>query len=79
MNSTTEDTLVRLTTAELKKCLLRLTGASPGAWQLAGVRAFTGTARAALKRKDYEAPHGAIIRVKIKGELRLQFLVQQFS
>lgn len=68
MRTTTETELARLAEAELKKCLLRMTGASPGAWQLTGVRIFSGTARDALKRTEFEAPHGAAIRVKIKGD-----------
>ncbi|HAT72282.1 MAG TPA: hypothetical protein DCS63_05650 [Elusimicrobia bacterium] len=68
MSTTTETELARLAAAELEKCLLRLTGASPGAWQLTGVRVFAGTTRDALRRGEFEAPHGAAIRVKIKGD-----------
>jgi hypothetical protein len=68
MSTTTEETLARLAEAELKKCLARMTAASPGDWQLVSVRAFTGTVREAVRRKEFEAPHGAVIRVKIKGE-----------
>jgi hypothetical protein len=68
MNNTLEDTLARLAAAELDRCMLKMTKVSPGAWQLGAVRAFTGTVREALSRKEYEAPHGAVIRVKIKGD-----------
>ena len=68
MNITNENALKLLAAAGLEKCLLRLTGVSPGTWQLAGVRIFRGTVREALRRKEEEALPSAAIRIRIKGD-----------
>lgn len=62
-----EDTLARLAAAGLDKCLLKMTGISPGAWQLAGARVFTGTVRDAMRRQNAGAAPAAALRIKIKG------------
>lgn len=62
-----EDTLARLAAAGLEKCLLKMTGISPGAWQLAGARVFPGTVREAMRRQDTGSAPAAALRVKIKG------------
>lgn len=69
MNDTNEDALARLTTAGLEKCMLRMTEVTPGAWQLAGVRVFSGEARGALRRSERAGKPVAAIRIKIKGDV----------
>ena len=67
MNITNEDTLKRLASAGLEKCLLKITAVSGCAWQLAGARVYSGTVRDAVRRKERAAPPSAAIRIKIKG------------
>jgi len=69
MNDTNEDALARLTAAGLEKCMQRMTEVSPGSWQLAGVRVFSGEARGAIRRSEREGKPVAAIRIKIKGEI----------
>ena len=63
-----EDTLARLTAAGLEKCLHKMTEISPGAWQLAGARVFSGTVRDAMRRQGIGAAPSAALRIKRKGE-----------
>jgi len=69
MNETNEEALTRLITAGLDKCMRRMTEVSPGVWQLAAVRVFTGEARGAIRRGEREGKPSAAIRIKIKGAI----------
>ncbi len=69
MTDINEDELARLTEAGLEKCMRRMTEVSPGAWQLAGVRVFSGEARGAIRGSEREGKPVAAIRIKIKGDV----------
>jgi hypothetical protein len=69
MTDINEDELARLTEAGLEKCMRRMTEVSPGAWQLAGVRVFSGEARGAIRASERGRKPVAAIRIKIKGDV----------
>ncbi len=69
MNDINEEALARLTAAGLEKSMQRMTEVSPGAWQLAGVRVFSGEVRGAIRRSEREGKPVAAIRIKIKGDI----------
>ncbi len=68
MTGMNREELARLTMAGLEKCLHKMTVVSPGAWQLTGVRVYSGEAREAVRRKEREGRQEAAIRIRIKGE-----------
>ena len=53
MPTNQDETIARLTTLSLGKCLLRLSRVSAGAWQVAGVSVSAGTLRDALNSHDF--------------------------
>jgi len=68
MNTSTEAELAKLAEAGLKKCLLKITGVTPGEWELQRVLVLNRSVRETLKQGPNAAAAAGVIRVKTKGE-----------